>query len=53
MFNMTQDQHINIEILEEIPDKAPEEWPLFFREEFIKAIAKYNNSSVPEPDKLL
>jgi len=25
----------------------------FLREEFMKAIAKYNNSSAPEPDKLL
>jgi len=53
MFNLAQDCHVNIDILEEISNIAMEEWPLFSREEFLKAIAKYNNSSAPRPDKLL
>ena len=52
MFNLAQDHHININILEEFPNKALEEWPLFSREEFMKAIAKCNNSSAPGPNKL-
>jgi len=51
-FNMAQDYYINIEILEEISDKTLEEWSSFSREEFMKAIAKCNNLSVPRPDKL-
>ena len=52
-FNLAQNCNVNFEILEEITDKALEEWPPFSREEFLKAIAKCNNSSAPEPDKLL
>jgi len=51
-FNLTQDYQVNIKILQEIPNKALEEWPPFSRKEFLKAIAKCNNSSIPRPDKL-
>jgi len=40
---MVQDCHVDIEILEEIFDKALEEWLSFLREKFMKAIAKCNN----------
>ena len=50
---MAQDHYIDIKILEEIPNKALEEWSPFSREEFMKAIVKYNNLSTSGPDKLL
>ena len=53
IFNLAQDCHVNIDILKEFPDKALKEWPLFLREEFMKAITKCNNSFALEPDKLL
>jgi len=52
-FNLVQDCQVNVEILQEIPDKALEEWPPFSREEFLNNIAKFNNSSVSGPDKLM
>ena len=51
-FNLAQNYQVNIEILEEIPNKSFEEWLLFLKEEFMKAIAKCNNSSAPGPNKL-
>ena len=53
IFNLAQDYQVDIEILQEIPDKAPEEWPPFLREEFLKAITKCNNSFVTGPNKLM
>jgi len=52
MFNLTQDHHVNINILEEISDIAMEEWSPFLRKEFLKTIAKCNNSSAPGFNKL-
>ena len=52
-FNLAQNHHVNINILEEFSDKALKEWPPFSREEFIKAITKCNNSSAPGSNKLL
>ena len=52
-FNLVQDHNVNFKILKEIPNKTLKEWPPFSREEFLKAIAKCNNSSAPGPDKPL
>jgi len=52
MFNLVQDCHVNIDILEEITDESIEEWPPFSREEFLRAIAKCNNSSASGSNKL-
>jgi len=52
-FNLAQNHYVNINILEEFPDKALEEWPPFSRKEFMKATTKCNNSSAPGPDKML
>jgi len=43
-FNLAQDRYVNVDILDEIPNKSTEE--------FRKAIAKCNNSSASGPDKL-
>jgi len=51
-FNLAQNHQVNINILEEIPDKSSEEWLPFSKEEFTKAINKYNNLSTPGPDRL-
>ena len=51
-FNLAQDYYVDIEVLDEITDKSPEEWPPFSKEEFMKAVTKCNNSSIPKPDKL-
>ena len=52
-YNMVQDCHVDIKILEEISNNILKEWPYFLREEFMKAITKYNNLSTPGLDKLL
>ena len=44
-FNLAQDYYVDIEVLDEITDKSPEEWPLFSKEEFMKAVTKCNNLS--------
>ena len=44
--NMAQNQQVNIDILDEIPDKYSTDWPPFSEEEFIRSTAKYNNLSV-------
>ena len=51
-FNLAQDHYFNINILEEIANKAIEEWPSFLKEEFLRSIAKCNNSSTSGPNKL-
>jgi len=43
-FNLAQNCHVDVDILDEIPDKSTKE--------FRKAIAKYNNLSAPRPNKL-
>jgi len=52
MFNIAQDHQVNTNILDEIPVKYFTSWPLFLREEFTSSIAKCNNSSTPDPNKL-
>ena len=52
IFNLAQDHHADINILNEISDKSTNKWPLSSKEEFRKVIAKYNNSSTPKPNKL-
>jgi len=52
-FNLAQNCQIDVDILEEIPDKPSKYWPSFSKEEFIKSIAKCNNLSTLGPDKLL
>ena len=51
-FNLAHNYQVDINILEEIPDKPSKELPLFSKEEFMKAITKCNNSSAPGPNKL-
>ena len=46
-FNLAQNHHIDINILDETLNKLSKEWPLFSKEEFRKAIAKCNNLSAP------
>ena len=52
MFNMAQDCQVDINILDEIPDKYSISWPFFLREEFTSSITKCNNSSTPGSNKL-
>jgi len=49
---MVQHHHIDENILDEITSFLSFTWVLFLEEEFTIAIAKYNNSSTPGPDKL-
>ena len=51
-FNLAQNCQVDVNILEEIPDKSFKEWPPFSKEEFMKAINKCKNSSIPRPDRL-
>jgi len=52
-FNTALHCQVDINILNEIANKPPFSWAPFSKEEFKSAIAKCNNSSTPEPDKLL
>ena len=52
MFNTALYCQVNIEILDEIPEKLTSPWLSFSKEEFRIAIANCNNASVPGPDKL-
>ena len=52
-FNTAQDHQTNIKILNEIDHKPTAQWAPFSKEELKQAITKCNNSSAPEPDKLL
>jgi len=47
-----QNYYINLDLLEEIPNKPITKWMPFLEEEFKSSIAKYNNSLTPTPDKL-
>jgi len=42
-FNLAQNCQIDVDILEEIPDKLSKCWLSFSKEEFIKSIAECNN----------
>ena len=52
-FNTAQHHHIEEEILEEINSVPPFSWAPFSEEEFIRVIAKCNNSSTLRLDRLL
>jgi len=39
-------------VLQEIANKPVTKWSPFSEEKFTSAIAKWNNLSIPEPDKL-
>ena len=51
-FNSAQSCEVNLQLLDDIPDKVTKLWTLFSKEELINAIEKYNNSLAPGPDKL-
>ena len=53
LFNTAQNCQINTKLLEEISSKQRMIWKSFSKEEFKSFITKYNNSSIPGPDKLL
>ena len=50
MFNLVQNQQINLDFLNELLSKLIITWPSFSKEEFRAAIDKCNNLSIPEPD---
>jgi len=52
MFNTALHCQVDVEILDEIPDKPISPWPSFSKEEFRIAIANCNTTSAPGPDKL-
>ena len=52
-FNTAQFCHINESMLNELGSYSLSLWTLFAEEEFTSTIVKYNNMSVPGPDKLL
>ena len=51
-FNTALYCQVNSDILNEIDHKPTLQWFPFSKEEFKQVISKYNNLSVPEPDKL-
>ena len=51
-FNSTQNQQVDVNILDKFPDKYSISWPPFLREEFIRPIAKCSNSFALGPNKL-
>ena len=52
-FNSTQNQQINMNILEEIPLKSLSTQPLFSNNEFTNTINKCKNLSTPIPNRIL
>ena len=52
-FNTAQFCHIDESILNELRSYSSSSWTSFSKEEFTSTIVKCNNSSVPEPNKLL
>ena len=52
MFNHTIHYQVNVNILNEIENKAISLWEPFSKYKFRKAISKYNNSLAPGPNKL-
>ena len=51
-FNTALYCQVDVEILDEIPEKPTSSQLLFSKEEFRITIANCNNASVPGPDKL-
>jgi len=52
MFNTALHHQVDVEILNEIPEKPTSPWPSFSKKEFRITIASCNNASAPGPDKL-
>ena len=52
IFNYTIHHQVNVNVLNEIENKATSLWEPFSKHEFRKAISKCNNSLAPGPDKL-
>ena len=50
-FNSTQFHKVNLQLLDEIPDKDTKSWTSFSKEELINAIKKCNNLSAPGSNK--
>jgi len=51
-FNLAQNQHINLCLLNKIPSKPLSKWLPFSKVEFTNAIKKYSSLFTPEPDHL-
>jgi len=51
-FNSAQIQEIDIHVLDDIPNKSMKEWNSFSKQELVDVFEKYNNLSIPGPDKL-
>ena len=51
-FNMALHRQVDVEILNEIVQKLSQNWGSFSRSEFLSAISKCADSSLPGPDKL-
>ena len=51
-FNTALNRQVDLNVLNEIDCKPTSQWYSFSKEEFKQAINKYNDSSVPGPDKL-
>ena len=52
MFNHAVNRQVDVDILNEIENKAILLWELFSKHKFRKAISKCNNLSAPGPDKI-
>ena len=52
LFNMALHQQVDLNILNKVKCKPSQRWNSFSKTEFKSAISKYNDSSVPGPDKL-
>ena len=52
LFNSAQNHQINLDLLEEIPNKPVTKWMSFSEEEFKSSIIKCNNFLTSSPDKL-
>ena len=51
-FNMALHRQVDVEILNELAQKPPQNWGSFSRSEFLSAISKCADSSSPGPDRL-
>ena len=51
-FDFTQSHEVDLQLLDNIPDKDTKSWTLFSKEKLINAINKCNNLSAPGSDKL-
>jgi len=49
---LAQNHHIDLQLLEELPDKETMKWVLFLKEKGISIIEKYSNTLTSKPDKL-